>query len=146
MDRDADADAVPGLTIPGIVAIGHVESTLLDPADAPKQADEGAPDAWLVLRDGLQPAAADIAAGDRLVVVTWLHQADRDVLVVHPRGDPDRPLTGVFSTRSPARPNPLGLHAVRVLEVDGLRVHVDALEAVDGTPIVDVKSDLGPER
>ncbi|PVZ13269.1 tRNA (N6-threonylcarbamoyladenosine(37)-N6)-methyltransferase TrmO [Actinomycetospora cinnamomea] len=126
--------------------IGHVESTLTDLADAPKQADEGAPEAWLVLHDGLQAAAADIHPGDGLVVVTWLHEADRDVLVVHPRSDTTRPLTGVFSTRSPARPNPLGLHPVTVLGVDGLRIHVDALEAVDGTPIVDVKSDLGRDR
>lgn len=126
--------------------VGHVESTLTDLDDAPKQADEGAPDAWLVLRDGLQAAAADIHPGDELVVVSWLHEADRDVLAVHPRSDPTRPLTGVFSTRSPARPNPFGLHAVTVLGVEGLRVHVDALEAVDGTPVVDVKSALGPVR
>jgi tRNA-Thr(GGU) m(6)t(6)A37 methyltransferase TsaA len=126
--------------------VGHVESRLTDLADAPKQADEGAPDAWLVLRDDLRAAVADIHPGDGLVVITWLHRADRDVLVVHPRSDASRPLTGVFSTRSPARPNPFGLHTVTVLAVDGPRVHVDALEAVDGTPIVDVKSDLGPER
>ena len=126
--------------------LGHVESTLTDRSGAPKQADEGAPDAWLVLHDDVLPAAADIAVGDELVVVTWLHEADRDILVVHPRGDRDRPLTGVFSTRSPARPNPLGLHPVTVLGVDGRRVHVRALEAVDGTPIVDIKSALGPRR
>ena len=120
-------------------AIGRVTSTLTDRAAAPKQADEGAPDAWIVLDDDLAAAAADVRAGDELVVVTWLHQADRDTRVVHPRDDPDRPPTGVFSTRSPDRPNPLGLHTAHVLDVDGVRIHVDALEAVDGTPVVDLK-------
>ncbi|HEY2224173.1 tRNA (N6-threonylcarbamoyladenosine(37)-N6)-methyltransferase TrmO [Actinomycetospora sp.] len=126
--------------------IGHVESALADLDDAPKQADEGAPDAWLVLDPALREAAADIAPGDELVVITWLHESDRDVLVVHPRSDPSRPPTGVFSTRSPARPNPLGLHTVRVLAVDGTRIHVDALEAVDGTPVVDLKPTLSSRR
>jgi tRNA-Thr(GGU) m(6)t(6)A37 methyltransferase TsaA len=97
-----------------------------------------------VLDDDLAPAAADIRAGDELVVVTWLHEADRDVLVTHPRDDATRPPTGVFSTRSPDRPNPLGLHTTRVLDVDGTRLHVDALEAVDGTPVVDLKPVLPP--
>jgi tRNA-Thr(GGU) m(6)t(6)A37 methyltransferase TsaA len=127
-------------------AIGHVESALTDRAGAPKQADEGAPDAWLVLDPALADACADLAAGDDLVVITWLHEADRSVLVVRPRSDPDRPPTGVFSTRSPARPNPLGLHTVRVLAVEGTRVHVDALEAVDGTPVVDLKPTLTSRR
>jgi tRNA-Thr(GGU) m(6)t(6)A37 methyltransferase TsaA len=126
--------------------IGHVESALADLDDAPKQADEGAPDAWLVLDPALREAAGDIAPGDELVVITWLHESDRDVLVVHPRSDPSRPPTGVFSTRSPARPNPLGLHTVRVLAVDGTRIHVDALEAVDGTPVVDLKPTLSSRR
>lgn len=126
--------------------IGVVVSTLTSLDGAPKQADEGAPEAWLVLHESVRPAVADVAVGDELVVLTWLHAADRDVLAVRPRGDPDRPLTGVFSTRSPARPNPIGLHPVRVLEVDGLAIRVDALEALDGTPIVDLKSDLGPAR
>nr|WP_246326241.1 TrmO family methyltransferase [Actinomycetospora corticicola] len=117
---------------------------MVDRADAPKQADEGAPDAWLVLDPALAPAAADIAVGDELVVVTWLHDADRSVLVVHPRGDPSWPPTGVFSTRSPARPNPVGLHTVRVLGRDGTRIHVDALEAIDGTPVIDLKRALAP--
>jgi len=125
-------------------AIGRVESAL-DPDAAPKQADEGAPDAWLVLDPSLRDACADLAAGDELVVITWLHEADRDVQVVQPRDDPARPPTGVFSTRSPARPNPLGLHPVRVLAVDGTRIHVDALEAFDGTPVVDLKPTL-PRR
>ncbi|MEJ2869140.1 tRNA (N6-threonylcarbamoyladenosine(37)-N6)-methyltransferase TrmO [Actinomycetospora sp. OC33-EN08] len=123
--------------------IGHVESTLTDLADAPKQADEGAPDAWIVLDPSVADAAADLTVGDELVVVTWFHRAERDVLAVHPRSDPARPRTGVFSTRSPTRPNPLGLHTVRVLEiVAGARIHVDALEAVDGTPVVDLKPAL----
>ena len=125
--------------------VGHVESVLTDRDDAPRQADEGAPDAWVVLAPAVRAAAADIAPGDELVVITWLHGADREVLVVHPRSDPSRPPTGVFSTRSPARPNPLGLHTVRVLAVedtDGLRIHVDALEAFDGTPVVDLKRTL----
>jgi tRNA-Thr(GGU) m(6)t(6)A37 methyltransferase TsaA len=125
-------------------AIGRVTSTLTDRAAAPRQADEGAPDAWIVLDDDLAPAAADIRPGDELVVVTWLHEADRDVLVTHPRDDTTRPPTGVFSTRSPDRPNPLGLHTTRVLEVDGVRLHVDALEALDGTPVVDLKPALHP--
>jgi tRNA-Thr(GGU) m(6)t(6)A37 methyltransferase TsaA len=129
---------------PSLRAIGRVASTLTHRAAAPRQADEGAPDAWIVLDDDLAPAAADIRAGDELVVVTWLHEADRDVLVTHPRDDPTRPPTGVFSTRSPDRPNPLGLHTTRVLDVDGVRLHVDALEALDGTPVVDLKPVLHP--
>jgi tRNA-Thr(GGU) m(6)t(6)A37 methyltransferase TsaA len=125
-------------------AIGRVASALTDRAAAPRQADEGAPDAWIVLHDDVAPAAADIRAGDELVVVTWLHEADRDVLVTHPRDDATRPPTGVFSTRSPDRPNPLGLHTTRVLAVDGVRLHVDALEALDGTPVVDLKPVLPP--
>jgi tRNA-Thr(GGU) m(6)t(6)A37 methyltransferase TsaA len=125
-------------------AIGTITSTLTDRAAAPRQADEGAPDAWIVLDDDVAAAAADIRAGDELVVVTWLHEADRGVLVTHPRDDTTRPPTGVFSTRSPDRPNPLGLHTTRVLEVDGARLHVDALEALDGTPVVDLKPVLPP--
>ncbi|MDL5160362.1 tRNA (N6-threonylcarbamoyladenosine(37)-N6)-methyltransferase TrmO [Actinomycetospora termitidis] len=126
--------------------VGHVESTLTDRDDAPKQADEGAPDAWLVIDPDLADACADLAVGDELVVITWLHEADRDVQVVHPRSDPTRAPTGVFSTRSPARPNPLGLHTARVLAVDGTRIRVDALEAFDGTPVVDLKPTLAARR
>jgi tRNA-Thr(GGU) m(6)t(6)A37 methyltransferase TsaA len=126
--------------------IGHVASVLRSGEDAPKQADEGAPDAWLELDPALADACRDLAAGDELVVVTWLHEADRSVRVVHPRSDPSRPPTGVFSTRSPDRPNPLGLHTVRVLAVEGTRVHVDALEAFDGTPVVDLKPVLTSRR
>jgi tRNA-Thr(GGU) m(6)t(6)A37 methyltransferase TsaA len=124
--------------------VGYVESVLVDRVDAPKQGDEGAPDAWLVFDPSVADAMRDLAVGADVLVLTWLHQADRDVQVVHPRSDPDRPRQGVFTTRSPDRPNPIGLHRVTILEVDGRRLRVSDLEAVDGTPIVDVKPVLGP--
>lgn len=124
--------------------IGRVESPLRERSEAPKQGDEGAPEAWLVFDADVGAALADLRAGDDAVVLTWLDRADRSVLTVHPRGDRSRPPTGVFSTRSPDRPNPIGLHRVRVLEVDGLRVRVGDLEALDGTPVVDVKRVLEP--
>ncbi|MFJ2086343.1 tRNA (N6-threonylcarbamoyladenosine(37)-N6)-methyltransferase TrmO [Micromonospora chokoriensis] len=123
--------------------VGRVASPLTDAADAPRQGDEGAPPAWLVFDPQVGPALRDLRAGAELLVLTWLDRARRDVLVVHPRGDQSRPETGVFSTRSPHRPNPIGLHRVRVLGVDGLRVEVADLEALDGTPILDVKPMLG---
>jgi tRNA-Thr(GGU) m(6)t(6)A37 methyltransferase TsaA len=123
--------------------IAAVESALTDPAAAPKQGDEGAPDAWLVFEPDVLDGLADIRPGDRLVVLTWLDRARRDVLAVHPRDDAANPLTGVFSTRSADRPNPIGLHEVDVLAVEGARVHVRPLEAVDGTPVIDVKPVLG---
>lgn len=126
--------------------IGHVESPLTDRSSAPKQGDEGAPDAWLVFAPEYARAMAELKAGDDVLVLTWLDRADRSVLTVHPRSDPDRPETGVFSTRSPDRPNPIGLHRVQILSVDGFKVHVAHLEALDGTPIVDVKPVLGTER
>jgi tRNA-Thr(GGU) m(6)t(6)A37 methyltransferase TsaA len=119
--------------------IGRVRSPLRDAASAPKQGDEGAPDAWIEFDPAVEPALADLEPGDELMVLTWLHEADRTVLRVHPRGDPANPETGVFSTRSPHRPNPIGLHPVRVAERDGLRLRVHDLEAIDGTPVVDVK-------
>jgi tRNA-Thr(GGU) m(6)t(6)A37 methyltransferase TsaA len=122
-----------------LVAIGTVESPLLDPADAPKQGNEGAPDAWLVFERQFAEALDDIRQGDEILVLTWLDRADRDVLRVHPRDDPRNPERGVFSTRSQDRPNPIGLHRVEVSLTDGLRVQVRHLEAVNGTPIVDVK-------
>jgi tRNA-Thr(GGU) m(6)t(6)A37 methyltransferase TsaA len=103
------------------------------------QGDEGAPAAWLVFEPNVAEAARDLRAGDEVFVLTWLHLARRDVLAVHPRDDPARPLTGVFSTRSPDRPNPIGLHRVTITAVDGLRIAVQNLEAVDGTPVLDVK-------
>ena len=119
--------------------IGTVESSLDDPAAAPKQGDEGAPDAWLVIEPSALPALDGVRAGDELIVLTWLDRARRDVLRVHPRGDPSRDEQGVFSTRSPHRPNPIGLHRVEVLAVEGTRVHVRNLEALDGTPVIDIK-------
>ena len=106
------------------------------------QGDEGAPAAWLELTPSAAPGLAGIAVGDKLILLTWLHLAQRDVLQVHPRGDLNRPLTGVFATRSPDRPNPVGLHHVSVLEVGEEKLRVTPLEAIDGTPIVDIKSVL----
>jgi tRNA-Thr(GGU) m(6)t(6)A37 methyltransferase TsaA len=119
--------------------IGRVESPLTDPAGAPKQGGEGGSDAWLVIEPGLIDALDGIEPGDRVVVLTWLHLARRDVLRVHPRDDARNPLRGVFGTRSADRPNPIGLHEVEVLAIEGHRVHVSPLEAVDGTPVLDVK-------
>ncbi|GAA0799842.1 tRNA (N6-threonylcarbamoyladenosine(37)-N6)-methyltransferase TrmO [Spirilliplanes yamanashiensis] len=127
-----------------LTVVGRVESPLDDPAAAPRQADEGAPPAWLVFDGRYADALGDLRPGAEILVLTWLHRADRGVLRVRPRDDPARPLTGVFSTRSPDRPNPIGLHRVTVLAVDGCRVRVDGLEAVDGTPVLDVKPVLGP--
>ncbi|MCE7003132.1 tRNA (N6-threonylcarbamoyladenosine(37)-N6)-methyltransferase TrmO [Kibdelosporangium philippinense] len=128
-----------------IVPIGHVESSLTDPSDAPKQGKEGAPDAWLVFSPEVAAGIRDLKAGTAVLVLTWLHKADRDVLEVHPRDDPGNPLTGVFSTRSADRPNPIGLHLVNVRQIDGLRVRVGRIEAVDGTPVIDVKPVLEAE-
>ena len=122
-----------------LVAIGTVESPLTDRASAPMQGDEGAPDAWLAFDASVADALDGIAVGDDLLLLTWFDRAERDVLRVRPRSDPSRPEQGVFSTRSPDRPNPIGLHRVTVLAIDGLRLRVSDLEALDGTPIVDVK-------
>lgn len=133
-------------TVPGsleLAPIGRVESPLTDPASAPKQGHEGAPDAWLVLDASVADALSDVGPGDRLIVLTWLDRARRDVLRVHPRDDASNPLGGVFSTRSADRPNPIGLHPVEVLAVDGLRIQVRDLEALDGTPVLDLKPVLG---
>jgi tRNA-Thr(GGU) m(6)t(6)A37 methyltransferase TsaA len=124
---------------PELIPIGHVESPLTEPADAPKQGGEGAPDAWLVLEPDVLEALDGTRPGDRVIVLTWLHRARRDVLRVHPRDDARNPLRGVFSTRSADRPNPIGLHEVEVLAIEGERVRVRPLEAVDGTPVLDVK-------
>lgn len=119
--------------------IGVVRSPLTDRREAPKQGGEGAPAAWIELTPAVTAGLHRVAAGDELIVVTWLHEARRDVLQVHPRDDESNPLTGVFATRSSDRPNPLGLHRVTVLEVDGCRLKVHPLEAIDGTPVVDLK-------
>jgi tRNA-Thr(GGU) m(6)t(6)A37 methyltransferase TsaA len=126
-----------------LVPIGKVASPLKERAAAPKQADEGAPEAWLEFEGRFADGLGGIRAGDELVVLTWLDRASRDVLRVHPRRDPARSETGVFNSRSPDRPNPIGLHRVTVLAIEGLRFRVSALEALDGTPILDVKPRLG---
>jgi tRNA-Thr(GGU) m(6)t(6)A37 methyltransferase TsaA len=130
--------------IPPLEAIGHVESPLTDRELAPKQGSEGSPDAWLVFRPSVRDALSDLKKGDEVIVLTWLDRADRETLRVHPRDDPSRALMGVFSTRSADRPNPIGLHRVRIVSiVDGLRFLVRNLEALDRTPILDVKPVLG---
>ena len=120
-------------------AIGHVESPLTDRAAAPKQGFEGGPEAWLVFEPDVREALDGLRTGDRVIVLTWLDRASREVLRVHPRDDPSNPLRGVFGTRSADRPNPIGLHPVEILEVGEHRLRVSDLEALDGTPIVDVK-------
>ena len=122
-----------------LTPIGRVQSELTDRALAPKQGHEGAPDAWLVFEPSVIDGLDGIAPGAEVVVLTWLHRARRDVLRVHPRDDRANPLTGVFGTRSQDRPNPIGLHPVEVVSIDGARLRVRGLEAFDGTPIVDVK-------
>ena len=134
MKADASFDVVP---------VGWVESPLTDRTQAPRQGDEGAPAAWLVFEPRVAEALRDLRPGTEIIVLTWLDRADRSVLVTRPRDDPGNPLTGVFSTRSPDRPNPVGLHRVPVIAVDGLRVQVGELEALDGTPVIDVKPVLG---
>ena len=128
-----------------IEAIGHVQSSLTDLDAAPRQADEDAPEAWLVLNPAVEDGLRGIRPGDEIVVLTWLDRARRDLLIVHPRGDTSRPQEGVFNTRSPHRPNPIGLHQVRVTAVDSLRLRVGGLEAIDGTPIIDIKPVLASE-
>lgn len=125
-----------------LVAIGTVESSLRDRAAAPKQGDEGASEAWLVFEARVAQALDGIAVGDELLVLTWLDRARRDVLRVHPRGNLANPEQGVFNTRSPDRPNPIGLHRVTVVSIDGIRLRVRDLEALNGTPIIDVKPRL----
>ncbi|HJR96623.1 MAG TPA: tRNA (N6-threonylcarbamoyladenosine(37)-N6)-methyltransferase TrmO [Actinomycetota bacterium] len=132
--REARLDVVP---------VGWVESPLVERTQAPRQGDEGAPPAWLVFEARTREAIRDLRVGDVIIVITWLDRADRDVLSTRPRDEPDRPVVGVFSTRSPDRPNPIGLHRVQVLAVEGLRILVSDMEALDGTPIVDVKPVLG---
>ncbi|HEX2209534.1 MAG TPA: tRNA (N6-threonylcarbamoyladenosine(37)-N6)-methyltransferase TrmO [Longimicrobium sp.] len=126
-------------------AIGRVESPLTDLQSAPRQADEGAPEAWLVLEPKVVEGLRGIRAGDEVLVLTWLDRARRDVLSVHPRGDTSRPMEGVFNTRSPHRPNPIGLHRVQITAIEGARVRVRSLEALDGTPIIDIKPILSED-
>jgi tRNA-Thr(GGU) m(6)t(6)A37 methyltransferase TsaA len=122
-----------------LIRVATVESPLTDRAAAPKQGDEGAPEATLAFEQGFAPALGGLAPGDDVILLTWLDRASRDVLRVHPRDDRTRPEQGVFATRSPDRPNPIGMHRVTVLELEGTRMRVSGLEALDGTPVVDVK-------
>lgn len=122
--------------------IGIIQSEVKDPAAAPKQGIEGAPSVWIVLDARYAAGCQGLAVGDRLVVLTWLHMADRDLQLVHPRDDLTAPLKGVFATRSADRPNPIGLHPVTVLVVDGLRFQVNPMEAIDGTPVLDIKPEI----
>jgi tRNA-Thr(GGU) m(6)t(6)A37 methyltransferase TsaA len=119
--------------------IGRVESPLTDPSEAPKQGFEGGPEAWLVLEPRVLDGLDGVRPGDRLIVLTWLDRAERKTLKVHPRDDPANPLRGVFGTRSADRPNPIGVHEVEVLEIEAERMRVTDLEAVDGTPVIDLK-------
>ena len=119
--------------------LGFLQSPLKSYEEAPNQGREGAPDAWLEVNEAVAEGLEGIAVGDEIIVITWFHKAHRNVLKVHPRWDKNIPLTGVFATRSPDRPNPLGLHRVTVLAIDGRRVKVGPLEAIDGTPVVDIK-------
>jgi tRNA-Thr(GGU) m(6)t(6)A37 methyltransferase TsaA len=122
-----------------VTPVGHVESALTERAQAPRQGDEGAPGAWLVFRPEFADAVRDLVPGTEVIVLTWLDRADRGVQVTRPRDDPARPPTGVFSTRSPDRPNPIGLHRVEIVAAEGLRICVRPLEALDQTPVIDVK-------
>jgi tRNA-Thr(GGU) m(6)t(6)A37 methyltransferase TsaA len=128
-----------------VVPIGRVHSSLTEPAEAPKQGYEGAPDARIEVLPDFVEALDGIEPGDEVVLLTWFHQADREVLKVHPRDDPSNPLTGVFATRSADRPNPIGLHRVEVLDLEDERwLTVRGLEAIDGTPVIDIKPVLAP--
>ena len=123
--------------------IGQVESPIADVVEAPRQPDEDAPPATLVVEPALEEGLDGLGPGDEILVLTWLHAGRRDELTTHPRNDPTRPEQGVFSTRSPNRPNPIGLHRTRIVAIEGTRVDVDHLEAIDGTPIIDIKPALG---
>ena len=122
--------------------IGVIRSDLRERKGAPKQGSEGAPDAWIEVHPWATAGLHLLAAGDRVIVITWLHRGRRDVFQVHPRSNPHNPLTGVFATRSPDRPNPLGLHPVVIHAIEGNRLHVGPIEAIDGTPVVDIKPEL----
>src|SRR5436305_9672564 len=128
-----------------LVAIGEVESPLVDRAAAPKQGNEGAPDAWLVIDESVATGLDGLRAGGEVFVLTWLHQSRRDVLRVRPRDDPANPEQGVFSTRSAERPNPIGLHRVQIVAIDGSRIRVKNLEALNDTPIIDIKPAIGAD-
>jgi tRNA-Thr(GGU) m(6)t(6)A37 methyltransferase TsaA len=142
MSSNDNVDTSPSIELR---PIGIIRSTLTTRSGAPRQGSEGAPDAWLDVAPWAADALDGIAAGDELIVITWLDRGRRDTLKVHPRSDPERRLTGVFATRSPDRPNPLGLHPVVVRAIDGTRLRIGPIEAIDGTPVVDIKPVLcGP--
>src|SRR5262245_10549537 len=135
------SESEPGADMPeySLRPVGFVRSPLRNLGDAPKLGSEGAPDAWLEISPDVSDGLQGLSAGDEVIVLTWLHQADREVLQVHPRGDPARQLTGVFATRSPDRPNPVGLHRVTVRHVNKNWVMVGPIEAINGTPVIDLK-------
>ena len=144
MSRPEPAVSAPMRDEASLEPVGVIRSSLKERKGVPRQGAEGAPDAWLEVRPELAQALSGISTGDELLVITWLHQADRGVLEVHPRNDLEAPLTGVFATRSPDRPNPLGIHRVTVREVSGTRLRIGPIEAIDGTPVVDIKPPLDP--
>lgn len=131
---------------PRLQTVGVIRSSLEDPREAPRQGSEGAPEAWVEIESRFATALGGLAPGDEVLLITWLDRADRDVLEVRPRGDRSLPLTGVFATRSPHRPNPLGLHRVTIDEIAGTRLRVHPLEAIDGTPVVDIKPVLDADE
>src|SRR5262245_58682449 len=133
-------EATPDSTV--LRPVGVIRSSLKARSEAPRQGSEGAPDAWLEVHPFAVEALEGLQVGDEIIVITWFHQAQRDVLKVHPRSDPRNPLTGVFATRSPDRPNPLGLHPVTVRAIEGTRLRIGPIEAIDGTPVVDLKPAL----
>jgi tRNA-Thr(GGU) m(6)t(6)A37 methyltransferase TsaA len=137
MDEDTNPQAPARLR-----PIGWIRSEIKARGDAPRQGSEGAPDAWLEVHPWAAEGLDGLAVGDEILVITWFHQARRDVLRVHPRSDPRNPLTGVFATRSPDRPNPLGLHPVVIRAIEGGRLRIGPIEAIDGTPVVDLKPEL----
>lgn len=126
--------------------IGMIQSALKNREDAPKQGYEGAPPAWIEVHAEVAEALDGLSVGDEIIVITWFHQGQREILKVHPRDDENNPLTGVFATRSSDRPNPLGLHRVTVLEIAGNRLKIEPMEAIDGTPVVDIKPVLLQSR
>lgn len=132
------------IRIPSFRSVGVIHSTLKERKNAPRQGGEGAPDAWLEVHAFAAPGLEGLAVGDEIVVLTWLHQSRRETLKVHPRGNKRNPLTGVFATRSPDRPNPIGLHHVKVRRIEGSRLLIGPIEAIDGTPVVDIKPLLCP--
>jgi tRNA-Thr(GGU) m(6)t(6)A37 methyltransferase TsaA len=139
MERGEPAASSAAPVEPRLRPVGVIRSELKARGDAPRQGTEGAPDAWLEVQAWALQGLDGVAVADEITVITWFHQADRDVLKVHPRSDPRNPLTGVFATRSPDRPNPLGLHDVIVRAIDGSRLCIGPIEAIDGTPVVDIK-------